>query len=177
LRKILIERESQIGGVGKVVSREEKIFSSMAGGGGAIAGERIGDLTLVGERFPSMEQREVEKKVCKNDIECRSGEERRGDRVASTSTPIIRPRGVGGRGGTWMGGLPDSDPDRRGRRSGLRWPGSEGENVSKMVLGGEVGPGSAKGQIVDTVKLSGISFTELGISSAIDSLGILLDGL
>ena len=61
LRKILVERESQISGVGKVVSREEEIFSSIAGRGGAIAGERIGHLTLVGERFPSMEQREVEK--------------------------------------------------------------------------------------------------------------------
>ena len=76
-----------------------------------------------------------------------------------------------------MGGLPDSDPDRRGRRSGLRWPGSEGENISEMVLGGEVGPDSTTGEIVDTAKLSGISFTELGISSAIDGLGTLLGGL
>ena len=59
----------------------------------------------------------------------------------------------------------------------MRWPGSEGENISKMVLGGEVGPGSATGEIVDTVKLSGIGFTELGISSAIDGLGTLLSGL
>jgi hypothetical protein len=47
--------------VGKVVRLEKKIFSSIAGRGGSIAGERIGDLTLMGESFPSMEQREVEK--------------------------------------------------------------------------------------------------------------------
>jgi hypothetical protein len=46
-----------------------------------------------------------------------------------------------------------------------------------MVLGGEVGPGSAEGQIGDAVKLSGVSFAELGISGAIDSLGVLLSGL
>jgi hypothetical protein len=48
LRKILVERKSKIGRVGKLVSREKKVFSGMAGGGGAIAGERVGDLTLVG---------------------------------------------------------------------------------------------------------------------------------
>jgi hypothetical protein len=47
--------------VGKVVRLEKKVFSSIAGRGGSIAGERIGNLTLMGERFPSMEQREVEK--------------------------------------------------------------------------------------------------------------------
>ena len=84
---------------------------------------------------------------------------------------------MGVNGGAWMGGLPDSDSDGRRRRSGLRWPGSEGENVSEMVLGGEVGPGSAEGKIGDAVKLSGVSFAELGISGAIDSLGVLLSGL
>ena len=59
----------------------------------------------------------------------------------------------------------------------MRWPGSEGENVSEMVLGGKVGPGSAEGQIGDAVKLSGVSFAELGISGAIESLGVLLSGL
>ena len=76
-----------------------------------------------------------------------------------------------------MGGLSDSDPDQRGRRSGLRWPGSKGENISEMVLGGEVGPGSTAGEIADTVELRGIGFTKLDISSAIDGLGTLLSGL
>jgi hypothetical protein len=34
--------------MGKLMGREEKVFSGMAGSGGAIAGERIGNLTLVG---------------------------------------------------------------------------------------------------------------------------------
>ena len=95
-----------------------------------------------------------------------------------TSTPVVRrARGVGVKGGAWVGGLPDSDSNRRRRRSELRWPGSEGKDISEMVLGGEVGPGSAEGQIGDAVKLSGVSFAELGISGAIDSLGVLLSGL
>ena len=59
----------------------------------------------------------------------------------------------------------------------MRWPGSKGENISEVVLGGEVGPGSTAGEIVDTMELSGIGFTKLGISSAIDGLGTLLGDL
>ena len=40
---------------------EEKILSSISGRGDSMAGERAGDLTLMGERFPSMEHRGVEK--------------------------------------------------------------------------------------------------------------------
>ena len=59
----------------------------------------------------------------------------------------------------------------------MRWPGSKGENMSEVVLGSEVGPGSTAGEIVDTVELSVIGFTKLGIRSAIDGLGILLSDL
>ena len=59
----------------------------------------------------------------------------------------------------------------------MRWPGSKSENISEVVLGSEVGPDSTAGEIVDTVKLSGIGFTKLGISNAIDGLGTLLSGL
>jgi hypothetical protein len=76
-----------------------------------------------------------------------------------------------------MGGLSDSNPSKRGRRGGLRWPGSKSENIGKIVLGGEVGPDSTAGEIADTVELRGIGFTKLDISSAIDGLGTLLGDL
>jgi hypothetical protein len=57
-----------------------------------------------------MNQGKIEKKICKNDIKCGSGEEREG-RMTSTSTTMVRPEGVEGGGGAWMGGLSDSDPD------------------------------------------------------------------
>jgi hypothetical protein len=59
----------------------------------------------------------------------------------------------------------------------LRWPRSKGENISEVVVGGEVGPGSTAGEIADTVELRGIGFTKLDISSAIDGLGTLLSDL
>ena len=59
----------------------------------------------------------------------------------------------------------------------MRRPRSKGENMSEIVLGGEVGPGSTAGKIVDTVELDGIGFTKLHISSAINSLGTLLSNL
>ena len=76
-----------------------------------------------------------------------------------------------------MGGLSDSNPCKRRRRGGLRWPGSKGENIGKIVLGGEVGPDSTAGEIANAVELRGISFTKLNIGSAVDGLGTLLGDL
>jgi hypothetical protein len=127
-----------------------------------------------------MEQREVKKKVRKDNVERGSGKKRgrRGVKVDGTSSPAVRRlRDVGVEEWAWVGGLPDSDANRRRRRCELWGPGSESKNVSEKILGGKVHPGSVKDKVGDTVALKGISFAKLSVSGAIDGLGVLLSDL
>jgi hypothetical protein len=127
-----------------------------------------------------MEQREVEEGVCKDNVERGSGEKRgrRGVGEDGTGSPVVRRfQDMGVEEWAWVGGLPDSDANRRRRRRGLWGPGSESKNVSEKILGGKVHTGSVKGKVGDTVALKGISFAKLSVSGAIDGLGVLLSDL
>ena len=125
--------------MGKVVRLEEEILSSISGRSDSMADERARDLALMGKRFPPMEQREAKKTIRKDNVERRSGEKRGRRRVGKddTSIPVDRRfRDMGVEEWAWVGGLPDSNANRRGRRRGLWGPGSESKNVSEKVLGG-----------------------------------------
>ena len=95
-----------------------------------------------------------------------------------TGIPVAREiPGMGLKGGARMRGLTNPDANRRGRRRRLWGPGPESKDIGEEILGGKIHAGSVKGKVCDAVTVKSISFAELSVGSAINSLGVLLGNL